>query len=78
MTSLNSGSSFLPATARRLLVKRNGHSLLRSAATQFHRCFSATISRPYVFTAVCVACFIPGKGSVEAPCFSPGHFSIEI
>ena len=31
MTSLNSGSSFLPATARRLLVKRNGHSLLRSA-----------------------------------------------
>ena len=31
MTSLNSGSSFLPATANRLLVKRNGHSLLRSA-----------------------------------------------
>jgi ERCC4-type nuclease len=31
MTSLNSDSSFLPATARRLLVKRNGHSLLRSA-----------------------------------------------
>ena len=32
MTSLNSDSSFLPATASRLLVKRNGHSLLRSAA----------------------------------------------
>ncbi len=31
MTSLNSSSSFLPATASRLPVKRNGHSLLRSA-----------------------------------------------
>jgi ERCC4-type nuclease len=31
MTSLSSGSSFLPAPASRLLVKRNGHSLLRSA-----------------------------------------------
>jgi hypothetical protein len=31
MTSLNSSSSFLPATVSRLLVKRNGHSLLRSA-----------------------------------------------
>ena len=31
MTSLNSGSRFLAATASRLLVKRDGHSLLRSA-----------------------------------------------
>jgi len=31
MTSLNSGSRFLAATSSRLLVKRNGHSLLRSA-----------------------------------------------
>jgi ERCC4-type nuclease len=31
MTSHNSGSSFLPATASRLLVKRDGRSLLRSA-----------------------------------------------
>ena len=31
MISLNGGSNFLPATASRLLVKRDGHSLIRSA-----------------------------------------------